>query len=191
MADAKFNAGVRATPAIIAIVGAESTGKTQLAQGLAATLSQAHGLRCTWVSEWLREWCEREGRTPEPHEQAAIAQAQTRRIEQAALHHDVVLADTTALMTAVYSQWLFNDQSLHADALMQQRGYTLTLVTANDLPWEADGLQRDGPHVREPVRRLILDLLGQAEVPFEEVQGSGAERLADALIKVGRHLPLY
>jgi nicotinamide riboside kinase len=103
----------------------------------------------------------------------------------------VVLADTTALMTSVYSQWLFEDRSLHGYALTQQRRYAVTLVTGNDLPWEADGLQRDGPHVREPVRNLILDLLAQAGVSYDEVWGSGTHRLADALSKVRARLDLY
>ncbi|MFM8738354.1 MAG: AAA family ATPase, partial [Betaproteobacteria bacterium] len=58
--------------AIVAIVGAESTGKSVLAQDLAKHLSQRYGLRCTAVDEWLRLWVEREGRTPQPQEQAAI-----------------------------------------------------------------------------------------------------------------------
>jgi len=49
-----------AEPVRIAIVGAESTGKTALAQALAAELATLTGLRCTWVGEWLRSWCERE-----------------------------------------------------------------------------------------------------------------------------------
>ena len=43
----------------LAIVGAESTGKTVLARALAERLAPLTGLRCAWVGEWLREWCER------------------------------------------------------------------------------------------------------------------------------------
>ena len=88
----------------IAIVGAESTGKTALAQALAERVADLSGLRCTWVGEWLRSWCEREGRTPRPDEQAAIAQHQQGLIELAAANHELVVCDTTALMTAVYSE---------------------------------------------------------------------------------------
>ncbi len=168
-------------PWVIAIEGAESTGKSELARGLAAALQAAHGLRTTWVSEWLRHWCDRERRTPRPDEQSAIAQEQSRRIAQACRTHEVVVADTTALMTAVYSEWLFNDRSLRRFALDQQHTYALTLVTCNDLPWVSDGLQRDGPHVREPVRRLVTSLLDEARVPFHEVGGVGPQRLAHAL----------
>jgi nicotinamide riboside kinase len=173
---------------VIAIVGAESTGKTELARGLAAAIEATHGLHTTWVSEWLRDWCERQGRTPRPDEQWAIAQEQTRRIEQACTTHELVVADTTALMTAVYSELLFNDRSLRGFAKDQQRRYALTLVTGNDLPWAADGLQRDGAHVRDPVRRMVTGLLQEAMVPFEEVSGIGSRRLGQALTRVSQSL---
>lgn len=172
----------RTTPTrVVALLGAESTGKTALAMELAQTLQACHGLRCTWVSEWLRHWCEQQGRTPRPDEQAAIAAEQTRRIEVACQGHDIVVADTTALMTAIYSRLLFQDDSLMDTALHTQRLYAVTLVTANDLPWQADGIQRDGAHVRGPVRQMVIAQLGGAGLAYGEVTGTGTERLASAL----------
>ena len=63
--------------------------------------------------------------------------------------------------------------------------YDATLVTGLDLPWVADGLQRDGPHVREPVDALVRDALAKAAVPYRVVYGSGEERLANALVALG------
>ncbi|MDM0119977.1 ATP-binding protein [Variovorax arabinosiphilus] len=163
---------------VIAVVGAESTGKTELARLLAERLTQ-RGIATTLVPEVLRDWCVREGRTPRPHEQAAIADEQTRRIAEAA-RHGVVVADTTALMTAVYSDMLFDDRALYPDALAAQAGYAMTLLTALDLPWVADGLQRDGPHVREPVDALVRAALARAGVSYAVVHGRGPERLASA-----------
>lgn len=163
---------------VIAVVGAESTGKTELARLLSERLTQ-RGIAATLVPEVLREWCERKGRTPRPDEQAAIADEQTRRIAEAA-RHGVVVADTTALMTAVYSDMLFDDPALYAAALAAQAGYTMTLLTALDLPWVADGLQRDGPHVREPVDALVRAALARAGVAYAVVHGRGPERLASA-----------
>ena len=163
---------------VIAVLGAESTGKTELARALANRLTQ-RGIAATLVPEYLREWCEREGRTPRPDEQAGIAAEQGRRIAQAA-RHGVAVADTTALMTAVYSDLLFDDASLYADALDVQSSYAVTLLTAHDLPWVADGLQRDGPHVREPVDTLVRAALRRAGVSYAVVHGRGSERLANA-----------
>jgi len=162
---------------LIAVLGAESTGKTWLAQALSERLAQTTGLRCTWVPEWLRQWCDTQGRTPGRDEQHLIAHTQQARIAAAARSHDIVVADTTALMTAVYSLQVFGDESLRAAALVQQGQVHLTLLTALDLPWVADGHQRDGPHVREPVDATIDQWLTQAQLPFVRVSGLGAARL--------------
>ena len=164
----------------IAIIGAESTGKTQLAQELTAHL-QASDSPARMVNEFLREWCEREQRTPLVSEQGGIAQEQARRINATHATGARTVADTTPLMTAVYSDMLFNDSSLYDFALQHQRHYDLTLLTALDLPWVADGLQRDGPQVRPEVDRLIRRALDQAGIPYHVVHGQGGERLARAL----------
>jgi nicotinamide riboside kinase len=165
----------------IAIVGAESTGKTALAQALAERLAADTGLKTTWVPEWLRQWCQNTGRTPLAHEQPAIARAQHERIDAAAATHDIVVCDTTALMTAVYSRWVFSDRSLEERAASLHRSMDLTLLTALDLPWVADGLQRDGPQVRAPVDALLRELLLAHRLPFSLVAGQGPARLEAAV----------
>jgi nicotinamide riboside kinase len=161
---------------IIAIVGAESTGKTSLARALAKSLDG------TCVDEVLREWCERQARTPRADEQRAIAEEQQRRIEAAAAACELVIADTTPLMTAVYSEVVFGDRSLYADALdWHRRRVTTTLVTGLDLPWQADGLQRDGAHVRAPVDRLLRDALAGHGIAYGVVYGLGERRVEAAL----------
>lgn len=181
------------TPGLrIAIVGAESTGKTALAQAAASRLAHATGLPVTWVPEVLREWCEREQRTPRLHEQAAIAEEQARRIDAAACVHALVLCDTTPLMTSVYSEFVFGDRSLHPMALAWQRCCALTLLTALDLPWQADGLQREGPQVRAPVDALLRGLLIESGVAWATVGGLGERRVdaaVDAIAPLLRGLP--
>jgi nicotinamide riboside kinase len=164
---------------VIGIVGAESSGKTQLAQALQARLV-AEDWPAAMVAETLREFCDRHRRTPRIEEQAAIAIEQTRRIADAATGHAAVVADTTALMTAVYSEIVFDDRGLYAMAEQAHRRCDLTLLTALDLPWQADGLQRDGAHVREPVDALIRSALQRMAQPFAVVAGSGDARLRSA-----------
>ena len=180
------------TGLVIAIAGAESTGKTVLAERLAERIAQDTGVAVTWVPEHLRDWCDRAGRTPQPHEQAAIAEAQQRAIEHAAAHHAVVVADTVPLMTAVYSRLLFADDSLAGPAMTWHRRCAITLVTALDLPWEADGHQRDGPHVQGPVDSAVRDLLIAHRLPWAVVGGTGPSRLenaVDAVAPLLRQLP--
>ena len=170
---------------IVGIVGAESTGKTTLAGELHAAL-RGEGLSVALVGEYLREFCDARGRTPRVDEQAGIAQEQARRIAAAADSHDIVIADTTALMIAVYSDHIFDDTGLYDDALAAQRACTLTLLTALDIPWQADGLQRDGPHVRAPVDLRVRAALERGGIGYSIVAGTGPARLSHALLAV-RH----
>jgi nicotinamide riboside kinase len=165
---------------IIALLGAESTGKSALAQALAQQL-QAQGQDAVAVGEYLREWCALHQRTPHLNEQAHIAATQQQRIEAAAAQHSVVIADTTSLMTALYSEYVFGDLSLYPLALQQQRTCHITLISGLDIPWQADGIQRDGAHVRPPVDALLRKRLDEAAIAYRVVYGQGAQRLQNAL----------
>jgi nicotinamide riboside kinase len=165
---------------LIAIVGAESTGKSVLAAALADRIGEQTGLRCACVGEYLREWCERQARTPRDYEQVGIATEHRRRIDDAVATHDIVVADTMPLMVAVYSQMLFKDSSLIAMAIEAQRGAAITLLTALDLPWVSDGHQRDGEHVRVPVDAALRSLLTQQGLGWSVVGGQGGARLDSA-----------
>src|SRR5205085_10497179 len=103
------------------------------------------------------------------------------RIGAAAASAEVVVADTSALMIAVYSDFVFGDRSLYESAIDAQRAVHLTLVTALDLPWRADGLQRDGAHVRAPVDALLRAAPGDAGIACTTVAGQGTRRVAAAL----------
>ena len=172
---------------VVAVVGAESTGKTQLASALREALATPP-CRVAAVAEYLREFCDAHGRTPRRDEQLHIATEQTTRIAAAARTHDIVIADTSALMIAVYSDHVFGDTGLYAAAEAAHARCALTLLTALDLPWQADGLQRDGPQVREPIDALVRAALGRAGVAYAVVSGSGTARLASALAAVQRAL---
>jgi len=170
-------------PVAIALLGAESTGKTTLADALARALRDV-GKRVVLVPEYLREWCHRAGRVPHADEQLHIAQEQARRVD--AVHDaDIVIADTTPLLTAVYSDRLFGDRSLYPFALEHQSRYAATLLTGLDLPWVADGLQRDGPHLRSTIDAGVRTALSDAGLGWRVVYGSGDNRLASALSALG------
>ena len=165
---------------VVVLLGAESTGKTTLAADLGIALT-SRGRRVEVVGEVLREFCDANVRTPRREEQEAIATAQSERIEAAAERADIVVADTSALMIAVYSDLVFADRGLYARALAAQERADLTLVTALDLPWRADGLQRDGAHVRAPVDGLLRTALTGAGIAFSTIVGRGTARLDAAL----------
>ena len=167
-------------PQRIAVLGAESTGKTTLARALT---QQLDGLL---VPEYLREFCHTHGRPPLRQEQATIAAEQIRREQQAmqaALQQGKawVICDPGPLMTAIYSQHYFDDASLLPVALDWQRGYAVTLVCQPDIAWEPDGFLRDGPQVRAQVQELMHGILDAHGLPWHPVHGQESQRTAHAL----------
>ena len=176
----------------IAILGAECSGKTTLAKRLAAELTH-QGFSACFVSEALREWCDRNQRTPKASEQTDVAKMQIQRI-QVAPAVDYLIADTTALITATYSELIFNDTSLYPLALESQQRFDLTFVMGLDLPWVADGIQRDGVAVQSAFDAKLRHVLHSQGIGFSVIYGSGDERLNNAMnaiatISKGQHLP--
>ena len=167
----------------VALLGAESTGKTSLSQNITDALL-AQGQMAAYVPEVLREWCQMNGRTPAFHEQRQIAQQQAERIFS--IQEGWVIADTTPLMTAVYSDYVFKDLSLYEAALGLQAQFDLTLVMGLDVAWVPDGLQRDGEHVREPVDHLIRQAMSKRQLPFKVIYGQDEARLNAALLAISQ-----
>ena len=164
---------------MIAIVGAESTGKSTLAQALAQRLG-GH-----YLPEYLREFCDRMQRTPTAQEQTGIVAGQL-AAERLALAETVaskpwLIVDSTPLMTAIYSSEYFADDSLLAAAILHQRHYALTLVAGDEIAWVADGIQRDGPAVRQLCQQRLIETLWQHKIGFELLVGDLETRLANAL----------
>jgi len=174
----------------IALLGGESTGKSALAQALCRHLNEVLHIPTVLVSEQLRHWCENMGRAPQAQEQAARAAEQTQCIEQTARWHGVelVIADTTSLVIAAYSELYFNDSSLLPAARADQQRYDLTLLMGLDLPWVADGLFRDGPAVRDATDTVLRRELQIAGVRYQTIYGKGPQRLQQALRAIAHHL---
>ena len=162
-------------PQLICLIGAECTGKTTLAQHLALTLS---GL---WVPERLRLFCDAHGRTPFQSEQSDILEQQAQDEQEALIearrqNFPFVFCDTAPLLTAIYSEYVFKDVSLYPRARQLHSRYHQTLVLEPDLPWIADGMQRDGAHVRRPIHARIVEELQGLQVPFKPISGMGSAR---------------
>ena len=163
----------------VAIVGAESSGKSTLAEALAARYGTV------WVPEYLREFVDTEGRVPRESDQFAIARTQRAREDAAAARAARFLfCDTIPLMTAVYSMQYWQRVDAELAALVQRHDYAFTLVAAPDSPWEADGLQRESEAVRQQVHATLMATLAARAIPFTVVTGALASRIlqVEALI---------
>lgn len=173
----------------ISILGAECTGKSTLAQALVPQLEALFGT-VHWVPEYLREWCDLHGRTPLPQEQAAIAAEQLRRINASPSSSTgaCTVTDTSPLVTAVYSDLLFHDTSLYAGAVAAERQTDVILLAGLDLPWQADGLQRDGVAMQHRFDARLREVLTAHQLAYATVYGQGPQRVDAAMAAVNSHL---
>lgn len=159
----------------VAILGAESSGKSTLAAALAAHYGTL------WVPEYLREFVATTGRVPEESDQFMIARTQMEREDAAAANASRLLfCDTTPLMTALYSRWYWGRVDAQLALLERRHDYACTIVTAPDSPWEADGLQRESEAVRQTIHEQVLQMLAEREIPYLLVSGSLPQRMLQA-----------
>lgn len=161
------------TAARVAILGTASSGKSTLAAALATRY------QTVWVREYLREFVDVQGRVPVAADQFPIASMQVAR-EDAALAgaRRYLFCDTTPLMTAIYSRHYFHGIDAQLAALVARHRYDFTLVCAPDIPWVADGLQRESEDVSRIVNAMLFEELEARAIPYLLVSGSLDARLA-------------
>lgn len=156
----------------IAVLGAESSGKSTLCEALAQRYDTV------WVPEYLREFVDTMGRVPFEEDQFGIARTQRAREDAAAAAaRRYLFCDTTPLMTALYSRVYWGRVDAQLAELARSHDYALTLVTATDTPWTPDGLQRESEAVREMVHRMVVDELHERGTPFVLVAGDLPQRV--------------
>ena len=166
--------------ALIAVVGAEGSGKTTLAQALAGRL------QARLVPEELRAFVDQHQRPPSRAEQSDVLAAQLAAEAGAGVGGGWVVSDAGALMTAVYSRLYYRDDSLWEPALAHHRtAYVLTLWCGIDIPWLSDPGYRDGPDWRRRGHLMIAEAVERGELAAVLVEGSVERRLEAALTALG------
>ena len=149
--------------------GAESTGKSVLAEKLAGELG------CGVVPEYGREYCEERGTDLNMADLLAIAEGQDAAMRAACVGDPpLVLLDTDPLMTAAWAAMLFGEVPPILLAYPKAERY---LLFAPDVPWIADGTRFFGTgEARARFAALAEDMLVRAGVPFIRIGGNWTER---------------
>jgi NadR type nicotinamide-nucleotide adenylyltransferase len=160
----------------LVLVGAESTGKTTLAQFLSRELD------LPWVPEYGREYSEwklPEGSDWGTAEFIEIA-AEQQRTEDALARTlpKLFICDTNAWATGTWHERYMGARSPEVDAIGALDRADLYLIPDPTVPFVQDGL-RDGEHIREWMHGRFLELL-QGK-PHEILSGTYAKREAKAL----------
>lgn len=149
--------------------GAESTGKSVLAEALSRELD------CPWVPEYGRAYAEEHGTDFTMADLLAIAEGQDAAMRMACLGEPpLVLLDTDPLMTAAWAQMLFGNVP---DTLLAYPKAEHYLLFEADTPWREDGTRMFGrADARAQFAAVAEEMLHRAAVPFTRVSGDWRQR---------------
>ena len=184
----------------VAILGAESTGKTTLCRDLAAHFSSP------WVPEYMRTYLQEkwnnEQQTCTWEDLLPIAQGQidienqlaleaiqgtqanqnqqdelaTPAIDKNAEQQCYLFCDTSLFELMIYANWYYGDcpKALSQAALAHR--YDLILLTEVDIPWVADDL-RDSPYDRQAITTRFENELNYYNKDFRRIGGDRQQRV--------------
>ena len=167
----------------VVLIGAESTGKTTLAQHLAERFDT------TWVPEYGREHWEKKVvglsmSDPFPnwsHEEfvhiAVEQQARENRLAREA--NRVLICDTNAFATGTWHERYYNHRDIRVDAIGAADKVDLYLLTAPDVAFVQDGF-RDGEKIRDWMHEAFRTQLARGPTPWRLIVGPYEERFEAA-----------
>ena len=163
----------------VVVTGSECTGKTTLARAL------ARRFRTVWVPEFVRDFVTRKGAPPEAGDVDDIGRGQMAREDELALSADgLLILDTDLLSTAVYSRHYYGRCPPWIDETLDRRAADLYLLAGVDVPWVADGSQRDRGHIRDQMHALFSSALAARGLRFVEIRGSHDIRMDRAVAAI-------
>lgn len=163
----------------VVVTGSECTGKTTLARALAEHYNTA------WVPEFVRQFVQAKGSAPDSSDVEAIAHGQIAQEDRLrATAPDLLIQDTDLISTVVYSRHYYSDCPSWIERAALERAAHLYLLTNTDVPWVADGEQRDRGDRREEMQDLFRRALQDHQLDFVEISGSPQERLLTAVTAI-------
>ena len=162
----------------VCVIGPECTGKTDLAQFLAAHF------KTSWVEEYARAYLNKLGGPYDQDDLLKIAHGQL-RMEDEWLYeaNKLLVCDTNLIVIKIWSEYKYGNCNPDILRKIEERKYDLYLLTYIDVPW-ADDPQREHPDKREHFWNIFKEEVTKTGVPFVEISGEREERRKKALAAI-------
>ncbi len=158
----------------VVLTGSESTGKSTLAERLAAHYA------VELVPEFVRDFAEQKGGPIEFSDHGPIARGQMAlEDEHIARGGPLVMQDTDLLSTVVYCRHYFGACPAWIESAARDRRPDVYFLCEIDVEWVADGV-RDRGHMREEMQELFRDAVARSGAPYVVITGGRDERFAHA-----------
>ena len=166
----------------IVVTGSECTGKTTLAEHLAACFNTV------WVPEYSREYADQRGGLLNDSDVEPIARGQmSLEDEYSARAREILILDTDLISTVVYSHHYYGHCPAWIENECRRRMASLYLLLHPDVPWLADGI-RDRGEARAEMHGLFRNALGRFGARFVDITGDWNIREQNAIEAVKRVL---
>jgi NadR type nicotinamide-nucleotide adenylyltransferase len=166
----------------IAILGPESSGKTELCVALADYFNTAY------VLEFARQYLPGLNRPYSPDDLLFITRMQLKMEDKAIAAANGILFCDTELINL--KQWYLHKFGFYhplIEELLLKKPYSFYLLTAPDLPWKADPL-RENPGKGEYFFKVYREEIEHYGFPYAVVSGKNSERLQCAVKAVKEFL---
>lgn len=160
----------------IAVVGPESTGKTQLCKRL------AHYYGGHWVPEYARYYLATRNHQYQAEDLIQMAGGQLfwRELYSTCFPSGYLFFDTALITYCIWSQWKYHYTPSFIEKNFENEHFDLVLLTYPDLPWTYDP-QRENPDDREALFERHLKILTERNTNFHVVSGFQHYRILNAI----------
>ena len=167
----------------IAILGPESTGKSELAKALATYY------KGEWVPEYAREYVEKLGRKYNYDDVCHIAAIQLKEIDlfENKTQSDFVFFDTELIITKIWFEYCFGEVPQFLTNAMEKPVFDFYLLCDYDLEWIPDPVREHGDD-RAYFFNLYKAEIEKTQRPFSIVSGTGEDRVLNAIKAIENYL---
>jgi NadR type nicotinamide-nucleotide adenylyltransferase len=163
----------------IAVLGPESTGKTDLTKALAEHFASL------WVPEYAREYVEK---LTVPYTYNDVCNIAQKQIEQEKQYEETqntqiqyVFFDTDLIITKVWFEYKYGNIPAFLTERLKTGFFDFYLLCAPDLPWEPDPVREHGDD-RDFFFNWYKSEIEKMQKPYAIITGKDNQRIENAIV---------